>query len=887
MLKLCAIRQDLFRRRGFAFFLIVSLSLLVGVAVFGIVRDRTTTMEAARRGALDIADAIQVHISGELVQASYSITRVGEDLQGKPRANASLVRTSLSQAVRYDPVSAFIGVAHGGAVLMVDRAGPVLDRQALTGALHRALEATARTNTVEALPLIHDDERGIWYLPMVLRIDKSGSDMDTSFSLVPALRLVDTASSLQLLAEGRFGVFTGDGRRLFRYLSRERAFEVRLSPVPPDRLAALTSQRTGTIEGVSSVDRRYDIFGYSRSRSLPLFVVVGMPKNSLEMAWLQRSAVQLMLLLAGCLASVVFALRLKKVVSDLARSHSLYRQLFRSVDDGLIILGRDGVIQKYNPRAFRLLCADSERCLAGLNLFDLTATDRSADLVASRGLDRLSHLKSGETCTHDWKFRRIGALGTIDVKLQLSAFPGEAGTLVTALLRDVTAEREYLSKQEFLANHDTLTGLLNRYAFLDHLTGRVNDNPDESFVVVLLDLNRFKEINDSLGHHAGDAVLEILGGRLSHLLEHRSGCIARLGGDEIAVCADPTEWSGGVEELCQGLHASVQKSFTLDEANFEVTASVGIAVYPDDANLPEQLLRCADIAMYSAKRAMIPVRHYSPKLDYNTPQSLAFKSDFARAIRDGDLFLAYQPKVRLCDGALVGFEALARWTHLSEGPISPGIFVPLAETTELIYPFTYRVLRAAIGQLKSWSLQGHRVSVSVNVSANNLLHPDFVEQVDALLLEFDVSPAQLELEVTESALMRDPDTALKHLCQIRDMGVQLSIDDFGTGHSSLAYLKRLPVQILKIDQSFIASLMTEVADRRIVESAIKLAHSFNMQVVAEGVETSDVADLLLAMGCDIAQGYFYDRPAGADEVAQRWLLSGSTCAKADDRQRRN
>jgi EAL domain-containing protein (putative c-di-GMP-specific phosphodiesterase class I) len=234
---------------------------------------------------------------------------------------------------------------------------------------------------------------------------------------------------------------------------------------------------------------------------------------------------------------------------------------------------------------------------------------------------------------------------------------------------------------------------------------------------------------------------------------------------------------------------------------------------------------------------------------------------------------AYQPKVKLSDGALVGFEALARWTHPTEGPILPGVFVPLAETTELIYPFTLQVLRAAIEQLKSWLVHGHSVSVSVNISSNNLLDPDFVGQVSALLLEFGISPTQLELEVTESALMRDSDTALKRLFQLRDIGVKLSIDDFGTGYSSLAYLKTLPVHILKIDQSFIASLMTEEADRRIVESSIALAHSFDMQVVAEGVETSDVADLLVAMGCDIAQGYYYDRPAGAEEIAGRWLLN--------------
>jgi diguanylate cyclase (GGDEF)-like protein/PAS domain S-box-containing protein len=872
MQKFFLVLMALFRRRRVEFVLTSSVTLLMGVAVYGIVRDHVTTMEMAHRNALHIAEALQVNISGKLIQASYSVTAVHEDMQRNRSASRSQVQASLSQAMRYDPVSAFLGVSHGSEVLMVDRAGHAVERTTLTGTLSQALQ-TARTNTVEALPLIHDDEQGIWYLPLVTRTDNSTGNVDTSFSLVPAQQLVDAAASLQLIADGRFGVFTLDGKRLFRYLSHEHVFEIRPSPAPSGRLRIIAERERGTFEGESSVDHRNDIFGYSISRSLPLFVVVGIPKNSLELAWLMRSAVQLILLFAGSLISIVFASRLRKAVSDLASSHSLYRQLFRSMDDALIILDRDGVIQKCNPGASRLLCVGSEQDLVGLDLFRLTVTDRSSEFVASLGLRQLRKLQPGETYTHDWKFRRIGQSGAVDVKLQLSAFPGEVDTLVTAVLRDVTAEREYLAKQEFLARHDMLTGLLNRYAFLDHLAGRVNDNPDASFIVVLMDLNRFKEINDSLGHHAGDKVLEILGVRLSRLLDDRSGCIGRLGGDEIAVCADPTEWDGGTAELCQALHAAVQKAFALNDADFEVTASVGVAVYPNDANEPDQLLRCADIAMYSAKGARMPVEYYSQQLDCHTPASLALKSDFARAIRNGDLSLAYQPKVKLSDGALVGFEALARWTHPTEGPILPGVFVPLAETTELIYPFTLQVLRAAIEQLKSWLVHGHSVSVSVNISSNNLLDPDFVGQVSALLLEFGISPTQLELEVTESALMRDSDTALKRLFQLRDIGVKLSIDDFGTGYSSLAYLKTLPVHILKIDQSFIASLMTEEADRRIVESSIALAHSFDMQVVAEGVETSDVADLLVAMGCDIAQGYYYDRPAGAEEIAGRWLLN--------------
>jgi diguanylate cyclase (GGDEF)-like protein/PAS domain S-box-containing protein len=874
MLKRASVWLDFLRRRQFELVLFLSVFVLIGLAGYGLVRDRIMMMQTAHQNVLDIAEAVQLHISGELVRATNSILGVRSDLQGNPGASTLRMQASLSQAMRYDSVSACIGIDHGGEILMVDHAGTLATQPAMASTLKAAFR-TVQTRTVEPLPLIHDDEHGIWYLPLALRSEQSGADSDVFFSLVPAEQLVEAAASLQLVADGRFGVFTGDGKRLFRYLSRERAFEIRPGAVPPDTLRTLMAQQSGTFEAESSVDHRYGIFGYSHSEALPLFVEVGVPKRSIETAWLRESGVQLFLLLTGTIAAVVFGFRLKKATLDLEGSHSQYRQLFRSVGDGLVILNRDGVIQKCNPAASRLLHVGSEQDLAGVNLFHLTVTDTDSAVVESRGLRQLRKLRPGETYMRDWKFRRVGQSGMVYVKMQLSASPSETDTFVTALLRDVTTEREHLAQQEFLARHDALTGLLNRSAFIDHLAGRINDDSDTSFFVAFVDLNRFKDINDSLGHHAGDTVLEILGGRLSRVFENRSGCIGRLGGDEIAVCADPTEWAGGVAEFCQELHAAVQETFTLNDASFEITASVGIALYPDDATDSEQLLRCADVAMYAAKRAMIPFEYYSRKLDCYTPRSLTFKSDFASAIRNGDLALAYQPKVRLSDGALVGFEALARWTHPSQGAISPGIFVPLAETTELIYPFTDRVIRIAMQQLKSWSLLGQRASVSVNVSVNNLLHRDFVARVRALLVEFDVRPEQLELEVTESALMRDPDTALMQLCQIRDIGVRLSIDDFGTGHSSLAYLKRLPVHILKIDRSFIASLMTEEADRRIVESAIGLAHSFNLEVVAEGVETAEVANLLTKMGCDIAQGYFFGRPAGAEEVAARWLLSES------------
>ncbi len=862
----------LIHRSRFHIVLVSSLTLLTALACYGIYRERAATLEAARRDVLSIADAMQVHVTSELVRSLYSIKGVQSDLAKAHTNDIEKLQTIFAGAMRYDPVSAFMGRLSGSDMLLIDRQGHVVRGGALRLSLEDVL-LTKHSGPVAILPLIRDPEADVWYMPLVLKVDDATHSREVLFSLIPAIRLVDSAANLKLLSEGRFGVFSADGQRLFRYLGQERLFEIRPSPVPSDILRTIMSSSSGNYDTASSVDQRRVIFGFSHSRELPLFVVVGTPRGPLELAWAKRSLTQLILVVIGCFAWIIFGLQLRRVVFKLASSRRLYRELFKSIEDGLVIVQRDGIIRKCNPAAVRLVRAKSESQLIGLNLFALGAREAGDSAAGTRGLVQLLALSPGATSTSDWTLRRLDGSGDVDVKMQLSAFADDTDLFATALLRDVTIEREYLSRQEYLARHDTLTGLLNRYGFLNRVARRIDEQRRKPFVVALMDLNRFKEINDSLGHQAGDKVLETLGGRLVRMHAERTGCVARLGGDEIAIYADPAEWPGGVAQICRELHAAIEEPFVVNGASFEVTASLGVAMYPDDATEPEQILRCADIAMYSAKRAMLPVKHYARSLDGYTARSLALKSDFVRAIREGGLSLVYQAKIRLADGTLAGFEALSRWTHPTEGPISPAVFVPLAETTELIYPFTHRVIGEAVAQLRAWQEQGYRPTVSVNVSANNVLHPDFAGQVRALLDEFGVSPEFIELEVTESTLMRDPDMALRQLGQLRDIGVKLAIDDFGTGYSSLAYLKRLPVQTLKIDRSFISSLTSEYADRCIVETSIHLAHSFGMEVVAEGVETSDVVHALKQMGCDIVQGFFYDRPASGWHTAERWLTT--------------
>ena len=450
------------------------------------------------------------------------------------------------------------------------------------------------------------------------------------------------------------------------------------------------------------------------------------------------------------------------------------------------------------------------------------------------------------------------------------------------LHRALRRQADYVAEQEYLAQHDTLTGLKNRDGFMRELEQAISAAPAEALAVLLLDLNRFKEINDTLGHAAGDSVLKGIGERLRERFGASNMCIARLGGDELAVLARGGEAALALDSLGSRLQDCLGRTTLPGGVELALSASIGAAVYPQDARTPSELLRCADIAMYAAKEQLSAFRHYHEAMDQFTPEMLALQSELGKALREGAVSVAYQPKVRLADGELIGLEALARWTHPTMGPITPAQFVPLADTTELVHPFAQYMLRAACGQIVAWQLRGYHIPISVNISANNLLDGGFVEQVRAILSSLDVKPALLELEVTESAVMRHPETMLRRLREIRALGVRLSIDDFGTGYASLAYLKQLPVHTLKIDRSFVTHLTEDVGDQRIVRSSIQLAHSFGMTVVAEGVETPGAARELYAYGCEFAQGYYFGYPQSAAEIEAHWLepAGGATCRSA-------
>ena len=421
------------------------------------------------------------------------------------------------------------------------------------------------------------------------------------------------------------------------------------------------------------------------------------------------------------------------------------------------------------------------------------------------------------------------------------------------------------------ALHDALTGLPNRTLFRDRIeqaTARCRRNGGV-LAVLLIDLDGFKEVNDTLGHHTGDVLLRQVAARLQRYLR-QVDTVSRLGGDEFAVFLPDLTGVEVAEETAHRLLAAIGEPFHLEGISLSVQASVGIAGFPEHGLDTETLLQRADNAMYEAKRLKSGVELYAQQKDKTSRRRLALSGELRGAVDDNQLLLHYQPKARLSDGAVVSVEALVRWDHPWYGMVPPAEFIPLAERTGVMRPLTINVLDQALRQIREWSRLDLDLSVAVNISTQNfhdLLLPD---EIAHLLARHGVPPRLLEIEITESMLIADPMRAMHILGRLSEMGIRLLIDDFGTGYSSLAYLKRLPVNGIKIDQSFVKQLTTDDNDAVIVRSTIDLARNLGLETVAEGVETTEAWDALRDLGCDHAQGYFLSPPLAADEFLQWW-----------------
>jgi diguanylate cyclase (GGDEF)-like protein len=447
--------------------------------------------------------------------------------------------------------------------------------------------------------------------------------------------------------------------------------------------------------------------------------------------------------------------------------------------------------------------------------------------------------------------------------LELETFHGIARAVSIAV-----ANARHVADLEHVAFHDPLTGLGNRAGLHRRMTRIVGGEDRGEAALVLLDLDRFREINDALGHVVGDELLVQVAARLRERCGGAPNEVFRLGGDEFAVVVagrgDPEEAEGAARRLLGAFAEPVRVA----GMGLEVAASAGTAVFPAQARDGHELLRCADVALHRAKAAGGGVARYARELDEHTPERLAILSELGRAIREGQLVLHYQPKVALQYGFVEGFEALVRWRHPRLGLLSPAQFIPFAEATDLMQPLTAWVVRNALEQLARWNRQMPRLTMAVNLSVRNLLDRGCPDTLAGAMKEAGVDPGVVEYELTETAIMSDPAAARTALGGIVASGSRLAVDDFGTGYSSLAYLTRLPVDVLKIDRSFVSEAANDPRNVAVLRSTVQLAHSLELGVVGEGVEDAESARMLRDMRCDLAQGHFFARPEPAEDATR-------------------
>lgn len=446
-----------------------------------------------------------------------------------------------------------------------------------------------------------------------------------------------------------------------------------------------------------------------------------------------------------------------------------------------------------------------------------------------------------------------------------------------SIINQRTAElRKEQETLQHLANHDHLTGLPNRLLLIDKLNHEIQmaGSQDRMLALLFIDLDNFKQINDSLGHSVGDRVLCAVAQRLESAVR-QTDTIARLGGDEFTVLLPDLESESGAQKIAEKILEILTAPLTLNDLSIVVTASIGVSFYPSDCNTSEELLRNSDAAMYRAKRnGRNTLCRYSAEMTAQALTRVSLESSLRESFTRGELTLAYQPQIDMRSGALTGVEALLRWNHPDKGAISPGKFIPIAEESGLIVPIGQWVLEEVCRtslRLKEQGLTG--LPYSLNVSARQMLDPHFENRVRETLERFPCPDRQLELEITESLLLQNAQVARAVLRKMREMDIDIAIDDFGTGYSSLSYLKLYPINRLKIDASFVRDIVTDKSDRAISAAVVALAKSLSLAVVAEGVETAEQSRILLEEGCSIAQGFLFARPMTADDLLAYSRLS--------------
>jgi diguanylate cyclase (GGDEF)-like protein/PAS domain S-box-containing protein len=562
----------------------------------------------------------------------------------------------------------------------------------------------------------------------------------------------------------------------------------------------------------------------------------------------------------------------KQVEEALRESEERFRAVFNRAAVGIARIDLAGRIIEANPALQRML---------GYSADELThnplANFVHPDYVREGRLPHLVEVAEGNRHEAQQELRYVHKLGgLVWCNSITSLVRGRANEplFLIVLTEDITARKKQEMALEHQALHDGLTDLPNRTLLFDRLRQAilVSKREHHPLALLMMDLDRFKEINDTFGHHGGDDVLRHVATRLKGQLRE-SDTVARLGGDEFAIILPGVQDEAAAALTASRILQALQEPLTVEGEPLEIRASIGIVLFPRHAEDADTLLRRGDAAMYEAKRAGTGTAVYTLEHDADS-SNLTLTFELRRAIEDGALVLHYQPALRCGSGEVIGVEALVRWPHPRHGLMAPDRFIPLAEQSRLIRPLGRHVLEAAVQQQDRWWREGITLRMAVNLSIRNLQDPELVPCVMRVLDTYSVPPDWLTLEITESTLTADTEETLKVLAPLKAMGVRVAIDDFGTGFSSLANLKRLPIDELKIDKTFVTEMPSKKKDGLIVRSTIDLAHALGLVAVAEGVEEASAWEMLTAQGCDLAQGYYLCRPLPAPDLV-RWFQARS------------
>ncbi|MGF9910631.1 EAL domain-containing protein [Brevibacillus porteri] len=564
--------------------------------------------------------------------------------------------------------------------------------------------------------------------------------------------------------------------------------------------------------------------------------------------------------------------RLSQKDTVIQENESWYRSLYKNNEYGIISLDTGGCIIKMNPAVTKIGGLREEEFInQHVSKIRMHIVEEKRDITKDSFAESFQPIRNNfETTILHPNGNRV-ELSVLNVPVEIE---GEVvGNHI--IVKDITEENRVKEKIRYLAYHDELTDLPNRRKFNQVLHQSIEKSSQDStsFAIMVIDIDRFKMINDSLGHSYGDIFLQGVSDRIVKSAEGFHATIARMGGDEFTILCETGAERREAASLADKIIEALKQPFSLKDSEFYISASIGTAIFPDHGTDAVALLKKADTAMYEVKKqGKNGHLFYTPDFDVQLLENIEIERDLRKAIERNELVVYYQPQFHAESNRMIGVEALVRWNHPTKGMLSPGVFIPIAEETGLIYEIGTWVLREACRQMKHWHDEGGPlIPVSVNLSSHQFHQRNLVQYIKNILEETKLSPHFLELEITESMMM-DPAVSISILHELNKIGTRISLDDFGTGYSSLSYLKKFPIHKLKIDRSFITDLSRNDNDKAIVATIISMAKHLKLDVIAEGIETKDQLDILTENHCKEIQGYYYSRPLSANEVEQVFFV---------------